>query len=40
MVSSSNYQTLEAIKYSPGNLSIIDQIALPHETKYVTVLSR
>jgi methylthioribose-1-phosphate isomerase len=29
--------TLEAIKYSRGNLSILDQLALPHETKYVPV---
>ena len=31
-------QTLEAIKYEPGKLLILDQLALPHETKYVSVL--
>ena len=30
-------QTLEAIKYEPGKLLILDQLALPHETKYVSV---
>jgi methylthioribose-1-phosphate isomerase len=29
--------TLEAIKYEPGHLSILDQLSLPHETKYVSV---
>jgi methylthioribose-1-phosphate isomerase len=33
-----NRQTLEAIKYEPGKLLILDQLALPHETKYVSVL--
>jgi hypothetical protein len=31
------HRTLEAIKYSQGKLSILDQLALPHETKYVSV---
>jgi hypothetical protein len=31
--------TLEAIKYKPGNLEILDQLSLPHETKYVQVPS-
>lgn len=32
-----NHRTLEAIKYTSGSLSILDQLALPHETKYVSV---
>lgn len=31
------HRSLEAIKYSRGNLSILDQLALPHETRYVAV---
>ena len=30
-------RTLEAIKYACGSLAILDQLALPHETKYVSV---
>jgi methylthioribose-1-phosphate isomerase len=33
-----NRRTLEAIKYTSGSLSILDQLALPHETKYVSVI--
>jgi hypothetical protein len=29
--------TLESIKYEPRHLSILDQLSLPHETKYVSV---
>jgi methylthioribose-1-phosphate isomerase len=33
-----SHRTLEAIKYFPGSLLIIDQLALPHETRYIAVL--
>lgn len=36
-VPTDNHRTLEAIKYTYGSLSILDQLALPHETKYVSV---
>ena len=29
--------SLEAIKYSKGNLEILDQLLLPHESKYIAV---
>ena len=29
--------TLEAIKYKGGKLEILDQLLLPHETKYIPV---
>ncbi|GAA5806019.1 hypothetical protein HPULCUR_011547 [Helicostylum pulchrum] len=32
-------KTLEAIKYTRGNLSILNQLVLPHETIFETVLS-
>ena len=32
-----NHRTLEAIKYTSETLSILDQLALPHETGYVSV---
>ena len=34
---STTTRTLEAIRYSTGSLSILDQLSLPHETKYVSV---
>ncbi|CAO3589392.1 unnamed protein product [Absidia cylindrospora] len=34
---SSNTTTLEAIKYTPGKLLILDQLALPHETIFENV---
>jgi methylthioribose-1-phosphate isomerase len=30
-------QTLEAIKYAPGKLEVLDQLLLPFETKYVEI---
>src|SRR5579859_5485161 len=36
---SGSRRTLKAIKYKPGHLDILDQLALPHETKYVSVYS-
>jgi methylthioribose-1-phosphate isomerase len=30
-------RTLEAIKYDAGRLDILDQLALPHVTKYISV---
>lgn len=29
--------TLEAVRYTPGSLLILDQLLLPHETTYVSV---
>ena len=29
--------SLEAIKYSNGHLEILDQLLLPHESKYIAV---
>jgi len=29
--------TLEAIKYKDGKLEILDQLLLPHESKYIEV---
>lgn len=29
--------TLEAIKYSNGKLEILDQLLLPHESRYIDV---
>ena len=29
--------TLEAIRYAPGTLSILDQLKLPHTTEYNSV---
>lgn len=36
---SDDHRTLEAIKYTSGTLSILDQLALPHETRYIPVTS-
>ncbi|KAG2211583.1 hypothetical protein INT47_008679 [Mucor saturninus] len=36
---SNNTKTLEAIKYTRGNLSILNQLVLPHETLFETVLN-
>ncbi|KAI8067715.1 S-methyl-5-thioribose-1-phosphate isomerase [Gilbertella persicaria] len=36
---STNSKTLEAIKYTRGNLSILNQLVLPHETLFETVLN-
>ena len=30
-----DHRTLEAIKYTSGRLLILDQLVLPHESKYV-----
>jgi methylthioribose-1-phosphate isomerase len=36
-VTSTEARTLEAIRYAGRQLSIIDQLALPHETRYIPV---